>query len=94
VPHLPLGLVFKHVGKLQFIDGAGHLHPSVPSPVEAMLDHGAHTISVQDALTMKGLIRTGGAVELPVPGLLADHAPINYAILAWNIYDASVVAIA
>jgi hypothetical protein len=94
VPHLPLGLVFDHVGKLQFIDGAGHLHSSVPSPVEAMLDHGAHIVSARDALTMKGLIRTGGAFALPVPGLLADHAPINYSILAWNIYDASVVATA
>jgi hypothetical protein len=25
---------------------------------------------------------------LPVPGFLADHAPINYSVLAWNVYDA------
>jgi triacylglycerol lipase len=87
VPHLPLGLVFRHVGHLQFIDGAGHLHRDLPSAMEALLDPGVHSISAKEALAMQGLMRTGSAFDLPVPGFLADHAPINYSILAWNSYD-------
>jgi hypothetical protein len=88
VPHLPLGLVFRHVGSLQFIDGAGHLH-SDPTPVmELMLDPGAHVLSANEAMTLRGMMRTGEALELPVPGFLADHAPINYSVLVWNCYDA------
>jgi hypothetical protein len=30
---------------------------------------------------------TGGAA--PLPGFIADHAPINYAIRAWNCYEAA-----
>ena len=53
VPHLPLGLVFRHVGHLQFIDGAGHLHRDLTSAMEVMLDPGAHFISARDALSMQ-----------------------------------------
>ena len=87
VPHLPLGLVFRHVGQLQFVDGAGHLHRNLTAGTEAMLESGPHLISTKEALTMQGLIRTGGAFDLPLPGFLADHAPINYSILLWNGYD-------
>ena len=47
VPHLPLGLVFRHVGQLQFLDGAGHLHSNVAPAAESMLDPGAHIISAR-----------------------------------------------
>jgi triacylglycerol lipase len=87
VPHLPLGLVFHHVGRLQYIDGAGHLHRDLTSGMEVMLDSGAHPISAKEALTIQGLFQTGGAFDLPLPGFLADHAPINYSILVWNSYD-------
>lgn len=87
VPHLPLGLVFRHVGHLQFIDGAGHLHRNLTSTSEVLLDPGAHLISARDALMMQGMLQNRSACELPLPGFLADHAPINYSILAWNIYD-------
>jgi triacylglycerol lipase len=88
VPHLPLGLLFEHVGALQFIDGAGHLHRDLTLAMEQMLDPGAHLLSAKEALTLRGIMRTGHPFELPVPGFLADHAPINYSILAWNCYDA------
>jgi hypothetical protein len=88
VPHLPLGVVFRHVGRLQFIDGAGHLHPDLTSARELMLDPGAHLLSAKEAMTLKALMGTGPAIELPLPGFLADHAPINYSILVWNRYDA------
>jgi hypothetical protein len=87
VPHLPLGLLFRHVGELQFIDAAGHLHRDLPRSTEMALDPGARSISPREALTMKPQIRSGGAPDLPVPGFLADHAPINYSILVWNCYD-------
>jgi alpha-beta hydrolase superfamily lysophospholipase len=89
VPHLPLGLVFRHVGQLQFFDGGGHIHRDLTSVMEAILDPGAHLMSVKEALTMKEFMRTGHAFDLPLPGFLADHAPINYSILAWNSYDAA-----
>jgi hypothetical protein len=89
VPHVPIGLVFRHVGQLQFIDSGGHLHRNVPPSQELFLDPGAHLLSVRDASVLKGLMRTAGGSGLPVPGLLADHAPINYSVLAWNAYDAN-----
>jgi hypothetical protein len=88
VPHLPLGLVFRHVGRLQFIDGAGYLHRDLTSAMEGLLDPGAHLLSAKEAMTLQGAMQTGGALELPLPGFLADHAPINYSVLAWNCYDA------
>lgn len=87
VPHLPLGLVFRHVGHLQFIDGAGHLHRNLTSAMELMLDPAAHLLSSRDVLTIQGMLRSSEAFDMPLPGFLADHAPINYSILAWNIYD-------
>jgi hypothetical protein len=88
VPHLPLGLLFRHVGALQFIDGAGYLHANLRSELELLLDPGAHLLSVKEAMTMQGMITTDEALELPLPGFLADHAPINYSVLVWNCYDA------
>ena len=35
-----------------------------------------------------GTLRNSGP-DLPLPGFLADHAPINYAIVVWNCYEAS-----
>ncbi len=89
VPHLPIGLVFRHVGKLQFLDAGGHLHRDLPASQELLVDLGAHLISVREAATLKAMMQPGAASGLPVPGLLADHAPINYSVLAWNAYDAS-----
>ena len=88
VPHLPLGLLFRHVGALQFIDGAGHLHRNLTSARELMLDPGAHLLSAKEAMTLRGAMRTGEELDFPLPGFLADHAPINYSVLLWNCYDA------
>ena len=89
VPHLPLGLLFRHVGRLQFIDGAGRLHRNLTSTRELMLDPGAHLLSAKDAMMLRGVMRTEHEVDLPLPGFLADHAPINYSVLLWNCYDAA-----
>jgi triacylglycerol lipase len=87
VPHLPIGLLFRHLPQLQFIDGAGHLHRDVPSPLEALLDHGAQRMSIKKARSMQAALRSQVALEVPLPGFLADHAPLNYSIQLWNMYD-------
>lgn len=93
VPHLPLGLLFRHTGHLQFIDGAGHLHRNLTKTQEAMLDPAASVLSVREAMTLRQAVGSSESLELPVPGILADHAPINYATLAWNCYDASLAGV-
>jgi hypothetical protein len=40
------------------------------------------------AHSLSGLLHQSGH-DLPLPGFLADHAPINYAIVIWNCYEAS-----
>ena len=55
--------------------------------MELMLDPSGYLLTALEVLMMQGMLRSGGAFELPLPGFLADHAPINYSILAWNIYD-------
>ena len=89
VPHLPLGFVFGHVGHLQFIDGAGHLHRNLTKTMEVMLDSAANMISAREAMTVRQLVGSAEGLELPLAGFLADHAPINYSVLVWNCYDAS-----
>ena len=89
VPHLPLGLLFRHVGHPQFFDGAGHLHRNLTRAAEAMLDPFAPLMSSREAMLLRQAMGGGASLELPLPGFLADHAPINYGVLAWNGYDAS-----
>jgi triacylglycerol lipase len=93
VPHLPLGLLFRHVGQLQFIDGAGHLHRNLTRSQEVILDPAASMLSVREAMTLRQVVRSSESLELPLPGILADHAPINYSTLVWNCYDASLATV-
>jgi triacylglycerol lipase len=88
VTHVPLGLVFRHVGVLCFIDGGGHWHPDPGAMEETLLEAGTPTLSPGEAHHMSSLLHlTGG--DVPLPGALADHAPINYAIRLWNCYEAN-----
>jgi len=87
VTHVPLGLVFEHVGALQFIDGSGHLHANVDRGTQLLLEAGA-AMSPTAAHSVGGLLKEA-APDVPLPGFLADHAPINYAILVWNCYEAA-----
>jgi len=81
VTHLPIGLVYAHVGQREFIDAGGHLHRNLALP---------DWLIPTDPVTL-GSLRTliTGVVTRPaaVPGFLADHAPINYATLIWNLFD-------
>jgi hypothetical protein len=83
VTHVPLGLVFRHVGRLQFIDAGGVLHRDVPASQELLLQFGATHLSAGEAHSLAELLQLSGP-KMPVPGFLADHAPINYAIRVWN----------
>jgi len=91
VTHVPLGLVFRHVGELEYVDAAGHLHAGVGGSEKLFLEAMTVHLSPGEAHTMSRLMKmsAGGA---PLPGFLADHAPINYAIRIWNCYDAAVSA--
>ena len=87
VTHVPLGLVFRHAGVLALIDAGGHFHPD-PSPTEeALFDAASTRFSAADAQHLSPFFSlVEPAIHLPGP--LADHAPINYAIRLWNCYDA------
>ena len=86
VTHVPFGLVFQHVGALQFIDGSGHLHANVDRRAQLLLEAAAGMSPIV-AQSVAGLLKESGP-DAPLPGFLADHAPINYAILLWNCYEA------
>src|SRR2546423_86180 len=88
VTHVPIGLVFRHVGQLAFIDGGGVLHRNVGRAQELMLDAGGIHLSPRDAHHLAGLMELAGP-HAARPGFLADHAPINYAIRIWNCFEAS-----
>lgn len=87
VPHFPLGFLFRHVGALQFIDAAGYLHRNLTSMMELLLEPGVHQLSGLEATKLREGMQTGEALQLPLPGFLADHAPINYSVLVWNCYE-------
>src|SRR5262245_35167014 len=83
VTHLPVGLIYRHVGHKRFIDTGGHLHRD---------ESALHLLSALDPVLMKPIVETlrdpSQRVGI-VSGVLADHAPINYATLIWNCYDAA-----
>jgi len=85
VTQVPVGFGFRPVGALEFIDGSGHLHPNVEGIAQLLLQ--AAAISPIAASNVSALLEDR-SLDLPLPGFLADHAPINYAILIWNCYDA------
>lgn len=80
VTHLPIGLVYDHVGTREFIDAGGHLHRDLAMP---------NWLLPFDPDALRTLCRraAGGMRPGAMPGVLADHAPINYATLIWNCYD-------
>lgn len=87
VPHLPPPGLYEHLGRLQFIDGAGHLHRDVPPEGEEGLDLQGGFSLVEGALALGARAQRLTAFDLPLPGFIADHAPINYSIALWNCYD-------
>ena len=90
VTHVPLGLVFRHVGELELIDAAGHAHLGLGGTDKLFLETMTVHLSPAEAHTMSRLLQMSGG-GTPLPGFLADHAPINYAIRTWNCYEAGLV---
>lgn len=89
VPQLVPRGVYEHLGRLQFIDGAGHLHRHVPSEGEEGLDLQGGFSLAEGALAIRARAQRLIGVDLPLPGFIADHAPLNYSIVLWNCYDRS-----
>ena len=87
VPHLPPPGLYEHLGRLQFIDGAGHLHRDVPPEGEEGLDLQGGFSLADGALALRARAQRLIDFELPLPGFIADHAPLNYSIVLWNCYD-------
>jgi triacylglycerol lipase len=90
VTHVPLGLVFRHVGELELIDAAGHAHLAISGTDKLFLETMTVHLSPAEAHTMSRLLQMSGG-RAPLPGFIADHAPINYAIRTWNCYEAGLV---
>lgn len=80
VPELPKGLGYHHVGKLLYFDRAGDLHEGPGRWDQAKDVVGAHIERARDAVARW---RKGDWSALAYDGLI-DHAPVLYAILAWN----------
>jgi hypothetical protein len=85
VTHVPIGLVFRHIGHLEFIDGGGHWHQEPNEVAQSFLELAAPRLSPGEAHALSTVLSfsSGG---VPLPGILADHAPINYAIRIWNAF--------
>lgn len=82
VTDVPAELLFTHAGALEFIDNNGYLHTAWHEHTDAthrMLDPGGALVG-----SLKTQCRVPAMI---VPGLFADHAPINYATLLWNNLD-------
>ncbi|HEX5138103.1 MAG TPA: lipase family protein [Planctomycetota bacterium] len=85
VPDLPPGLGYRHVGRLLYFDRDGNLRegPSrwdrAVDVLEAHVDRARRTVDRW---------RKGDWAALAYDGLI-DHAPVLYAILAWNAFVAT-----
>jgi hypothetical protein len=85
VPRVPPPILYTHVGALHYLDNAGHLHDiSEEEEVAGPLDAFSLALA-QSLLPHFGFLRhVDRSRELIIPGFLADHAPIYYAIYMWN----------
>jgi len=88
VTHVPIGIVFRHVGELEFIDSAGHPHLGLDGTDKLFLEATTLHLSPNEAHTMSRMMHMSGG-KAPLPGFIADHGPINYAIRLWNCYEAA-----
>jgi hypothetical protein len=86
VTQVPIGLLFRHAGMPALVDSAGHWH-SDPSPMEeALFEVATAHLSAANSDQVIAMLRAAGP-GVQLPGVLADHAPINYAIRLWNCYE-------
>jgi hypothetical protein len=85
VTQLPLGFVYRHVGSLHFIDSNGFFRPNRTRTEELMFNMSSVNPSPARAHRIGAQLRAEPLAA--VPGLVADHAPINYAVRLWNCYE-------
>jgi len=88
VPDLPPGIGYRHVGKLLYFDRDGNLREGPSRWDRAMDVIEAH---VERARKTVDLWRKGDWASIAYDGLI-DHAPVLYAILAWNSFVATLPA--
>jgi triacylglycerol lipase len=83
IARVPPAVLYRHVGRLRFIDGDGSLHQldgdSGP-PLRKRLPRRIREVFAAAPFFATSLRR----FKLPVPKPLADHAPIYYAVHLWN----------
>jgi triacylglycerol lipase len=79
VPKIPPGDAYTHVGLLKYIDAAGHLHDvEDESSIEVETDPLSHFTAWK--------LRLEARLDIIIPSIFADHAPIYYASYVWNNY--------
>ena len=79
VPKIPPGDAYTHVGLLKYFDAAGHLHDVInPSSIEIETDPLSHFTAWK--------LRLEARLNIIIPSIFADHAPIYYASYVWNNY--------
>jgi triacylglycerol lipase len=86
VTSVPLPVLYTHAGHREFIDNAGHLHRQLQENEELMLRAVRMSINATAAHEVGAVLSQHGH-DFVLPAFLADHAPINYAILVWNCFD-------
>lgn len=85
IAKVPPGVLYTHFGALKYIDNAGHLHHLMD---ESQIVSDADVMQLSQSLFQKfSFLGHIGKFKIIVPGFLADHAPIYYALNVWNNYE-------
>jgi hypothetical protein len=71
---------------MKFIDNAGHLH-HIEDESQILSDVNAVQASQPLLQRLQFLGHAFKGFKLILPGFLADHAPVYYALHMWNNYD-------
>jgi triacylglycerol lipase len=82
VPRVPPTFLYADVGLLKYIDTAGHLRAQAD---ESQIGGDVDIVQLAHSRFPRCLLQLAlGNQDAEVPGPLADHAPIYYAIHMWN----------
>ncbi|HEY0547937.1 MAG TPA: lipase family protein [Pyrinomonadaceae bacterium] len=86
IARVPPRILYTHVGSMKFIDNAGHLH-HIEDESQILSDVNAVQASQPLLQRLQFLGHAFKGFKLILPGFLADHAPVYYALHMWNNYD-------
>ncbi|MDQ3803263.1 MAG: lipase family protein [Acidobacteriota bacterium] len=86
IARVPPEVLYRHVGHLKLIDGAGVLHhPGDESPIPFRV---RLTGRVRQLFSSAPFFASSlGRFRIPVPKPLADHAPVYYPVHLWNSFN-------